>query len=154
MASRSRNISFKSKNPSYFFKYNIYEFVLAITKSIQRNCCNLLYIENRDRFDSIIPRQSCTGLSEPGVPGVPWHPPDFGRSDNPISTMGGQLMLATLLLVPPGFSDLPTALLQLLRLELWARSLITRNPVWVLWDYSHPSLSGEIQYNFPMTAFQ
>ena len=54
----------------------------------------------------------------------------------------------------PGFSNLPMALLQLLRLELWARSLITRNPVWVLWDYSHPSLSGEIQYNFPMTAFQ
>ena len=41
----------------------------AITKSIQRNCCNLLYIENRDRFDSIIPRQSCTGLSETGGAG-------------------------------------------------------------------------------------
>ena len=74
-----------------FLSTTVYELVLAITKSIQRNCCNLLYIENRDRFDSIIPRQSCTGLSEPGVQGLPRHPPDFGRSVNPISTRKDRL---------------------------------------------------------------
>ena len=33
------------------------------------------------------------GLSSLGMPGVPWQAhPDFGRSVNPISTRGGQIM--------------------------------------------------------------
>ena len=44
-----------------------------------------------------------------GDVGVAMTPPDFGRSANPISTRG-QLKPTTLLVAPPGFSDLPTAL--------------------------------------------
>ena len=50
-------------------------------------------------------------LSEPEGTGGD-RPPNFGRSVNPISTRGGQVMPTTFLLAPPvpGFSDLPTAL--------------------------------------------
>ena len=55
---------------------------------------------------------SQAGPQEPGVQGV-ITPPDFGKSVNPIPTWG-QIMPTTLLLTP-GFSSLPTALLG------WAR---------------------------------
>ena len=44
------------------------------------------------------------------VPGGAMAPPDFGRSVNPISTKGGRLCPSNKT-GTPGFSDLPTALL-------------------------------------------
>ena len=50
------------------------------------------------------------GLSEPGVPWVPWSPPsDFDRSVNPNLTKGADY-IHRITTGSPGFSDLPTAL--------------------------------------------
>ena len=54
------------------------------------------------------------GLSEPGVPGVPWHPQIFPRSVNPGLFQQGGADFAHQITPPPPpriFSDLPTALL-------------------------------------------
>ena len=65
-----------------------------------------------------------TGLSSPGVPGLPWHPPDISRSVNPISTRVAppdfQTFLRPCLLVP--FKLLPLLMAGIFALIVFATS--------------------------------
>ena len=60
-------------------------------------------INNHELNLQLLPTQGCRSREGRG--------PDFGRSVNPISTEGSGLCPAHYYSLPPGFSDLPTALL-------------------------------------------
>ena len=90
----------------------------------------------------LLPVVCIAGLSSLGVPA----PPDFGRSVNPISTKGGRLCPPNIT-GNPRFSDLPTALYCIKKLQFFVLIKISVKVIIRLWSSLHLFVDCELFFS-------